>query len=256
MNFQDKKAIITGAAGNIGREIALELSRRGATIFITDLDEGKLKTISQESEREIYFRAANVKQQQQVKAAIAQALKKMGRVDILVNVAGVVGQQPYDHITTEDWNSIFDVNVRGTFYFIQEIGPLMSKQKKGKIVNFSSKSGKTGSALMCHYSAAKAAVIGLTQALAYELAPYNINVNAICPGITDKTGVWSKVCADYMDNLELSREEVVQKFAAKVPLGRLASITDIVRVVLFLCSEYSDYMTGQAINVSGGREMH
>jgi len=256
MNFQNKKAIVTGAAGNIGREIALELSRRGATIFITDLDERKLKTISQEEEREIYFRASNVKQREEVKAVVAEALEKMGRVDILVNVAGVVSQRPYNHITTEDWNSIFDVNVRGTFYFIQEAGPLMCKQKKGKIVNFSSKSGKTGSALMCHYSAAKAALIGLTQALAYELAPYNINVNAICPGITDKTGVWSKVCAGYMGNLKLSQKEVVQRFTAKVPLGRLASITDIVGVVLFLCSEYSDYMTGQAINVSGGREMH
>lgn len=256
MNFQDKKAIITGATGNIGKEIALELSRRGATVFITDIDERKLKTISREEEREIYFRAANVKQREEVKAVVAQALEKMGRVDILVNVAGVVSQQPYDHITTEDWNYIFDVNVRGTFYFIQEVGPLMSRQKKGKIVNFSSKSGKTGSALMSHYSAAKAAVVGLTQALAHELARYNINVNAICPGITDKTGVWSRVCADYMDNLKLSREEVAQRFTAKVPLGRLASIADIMGVVLFLCSEYSDYMTGQAINVSGGREMH
>lgn len=256
MNFQNKKAIVTGAAGNIGREIASELSRRGATVFITDLHERKLKTISQDGEREIYFRAANVKQREEVKAVVAEALEKMGRVDILVNVAGVVSQRSYDKITTEDWNSIFDVNVRGTFYFIQEIGPLMCKQKQGKIVNFSSKSGKTGSALMCHYSAAKAAVIGLTQALAYELAPYNINVNAICPGITDKTGVWSEVSAGYMDNLKLNREEVVQRFTAKVPLGRLASVTDIVGVVLFLCSEYSDYMTGQAINVSGGREMH
>jgi NAD(P)-dependent dehydrogenase (short-subunit alcohol dehydrogenase family) len=134
--------------------------------------------------------------------------------------------------------------------------PMMKKNRYGRIVNFSSKSGKTGSALMAHYSAAKAAVIGLTQALAYELADFNINVNCVCPGITDNTGVWSHVSAGYIQNLKLAREDVVKKFSDKIPLKRLAAIKDVVAVTCFLASEGADYMTGQAVNITGGREMH
>jgi NAD(P)-dependent dehydrogenase (short-subunit alcohol dehydrogenase family) len=109
---------------------------------------------------------------------------------------------------------------------------------------------------MSHYSAAKAAVIGFTQALAFELADSGVNVNCLCPGITDNTGVWSHVSAGYIQNLNLPREEVVKKFTEKIPLKRLARIEDLVAVTLFLASPGADYMTGQAVNVTGGREMH
>jgi NAD(P)-dependent dehydrogenase (short-subunit alcohol dehydrogenase family) len=132
----------------------------------------------------------------------------------------------------------------------------MKARKYGKIINFSSKSGKTGSAIMSAYSAAKAAIIGFTQALAYELAGDGITVNCLCPGITEDTGVWNQVSAGYMKNLKMSREEIVKQFTSKVPLKRLAKVADIVAVALFLASEGADYMTGQAINVTGGREMH
>jgi len=132
----------------------------------------------------------------------------------------------------------------------------MKANKYGKIINYSSKSGKTGSALMSHYSAAKAAIMGLTQALAFELAGDNIMVNCVCPGITDSTGVWKHVSAGYIENLEMPRDEVVKKFTAKIPLQRLASIDDVTSVNLFLASQGSDYMTGQSINITGGREMH
>ena len=105
-------------------------------------------------------------------------------------------------------------------------------------------------------SAAKAAIIGLTQSLAFELAPHNIRVNCVCPGITEATGVWSNVSADYVDNMQLPIDEVVKKFTSKVPLGRLARIDDVVNMTCFLASDLADYMTGQAINITGGREMH
>src|SRR5208283_2970981 len=134
--------------------------------------------------------------------------------------------------------------------------PLMKAARYGRIVNFSSKSGKTGSALMSHYSAAKAAIIGFTQSLAYELADYGITSNCLCPGITEDTGVWKNVSAGYIQNLGKTRDEVMKQFTSKVPLKRLAQIDDIVAVTLFLASNGADYMTGQAINVTGGREMH
>jgi NAD(P)-dependent dehydrogenase (short-subunit alcohol dehydrogenase family) len=175
---------------------------------------------------------------------------------MLVNVAGIVGQGKVEDITEEQWDRMFEVNCKGTFLFIKNVVPLMKANKFGRIVNFSSKSGKTGSALMSHYSAAKSAIMGMTQALAYELADYGITVNCLCPGITENTGVWSNVSSGYVKNLNLPMEEVVKKFTAKVPLNRLARIEDLVAVTLFLASKGADYMTGQSINVTGGREMH
>jgi NAD(P)-dependent dehydrogenase (short-subunit alcohol dehydrogenase family) len=172
-------------------------------------------------------------------------------------VAGTVGQGgAVEDMDLENWEQVFAVNSRGTFLFVKHVVPVMKRQGGGSIVNFSSKSGKTGSALMSAYSAAKAAVIGFTQALAFELAPHGIRVNCVCPGITEDTGVWSNVSGDYVRNLNLPIEEVVKKFTSKVPLGRLARVEDVVNMTCYLASERAAYMTGQAINITGGREMH
>jgi NAD(P)-dependent dehydrogenase (short-subunit alcohol dehydrogenase family) len=146
------------------------------------------------------------------------------------------------------------VNVHGTLWCCQAVAPGMRARQFGRIINFSSKSGKTGSALMAHYSAAKGAVIALTHALAFELAPH-ITVNCLCPGITEATGVWDSVSAGYIQNLHMPREKIVEKFTAKIPLARLTRVQDIVNFVLFIAGE-ADYCTGQAFNITGGREMH
>jgi len=161
-----------------------------------------------------------------------------------------------EEISEADWERIFAVNCKGTFFYTREVVPLMKAHRYGRIINFSSKSGKTGSALMSHYSAAKAAIIGFTQALAYELADSGINVNCVCPGITENTGVWSAVSSGYVETLHMPVEQVVKQFTAKVPLKRLARIADVVALTCFLTSAGADYMTGQAVNVTGGREMH
>lgn len=257
MDFTGKTALVTGAAGAIGKGIAAALAAGGARVFITDLRPEAVEATRKELGRGTLGLAADVTQEEQAKAAVAAAASAFGgQVDILANVAGVVGQGRVEKLAVEEWDAVFAANCRGTFLFCKHVVPLMKARRRGKIVNFSSKSGKTGSALMSHYSAAKAAIIGFTQALAYELADWHINVNCLCPGIVLDTGVWGHVSAGYVKNLGLPRDEVIKRFTAKVPLGRLAAVSDVVAVTLFLASEVADYMTGQAINVTGGREMH
>jgi NAD(P)-dependent dehydrogenase (short-subunit alcohol dehydrogenase family) len=257
MEFKGRTALVTGAAGAIGKGIADAFLKQGAKVFITDLDQKALDAVAKDLGNGCQSLAANVTNEAQVQAVVAAAAKAFGnQVDILVNVAGIVGQSKVEETTEAEWDRIFAVNCKGTFFFIKYAVPMMKARKYGKIVNFSSKSGKTGSALMTAYSGAKGAVIAMTQALAYELADDNITVNCLCPGITDHTGVWKNVSAGYIQNLNLPREEVIKKFTFKIPLKRLASIDDVVAVTLFLSSKGSDYMTGQAINVTGGREMH
>jgi meso-butanediol dehydrogenase/(S,S)-butanediol dehydrogenase/diacetyl reductase len=260
LEFENKVALVTGAAGSIGKGIARRLCEQGARVFITDLDQTKIGQCCAEidtSGKLCKGLAADVTDQQQVTKAVQAALSAFGgKIDILVNVAGIVAQGRVEEIDEKCWDQVFAVNCKGTFFFIKQVVPVMKSSGSGKIINFSSKSGKTGSALMSHYSAAKAAIIGLTQSLAYELADYSINVNCICPGITLDTGVWDNVSSGYVKNLQMPMEQIVEKFTAKVPLGRLAYIEDVVAVTCFLASAGADYMTGQAINVTGGREMH
>jgi len=259
MDFKDKTALITGAAGAIGKGIAAALCEAGAKAFITDLKQEAVDAAVNEISTcgPCQGLAADVVNGEQVAAVVDAASEALGgKIDILVNVAGIVGQGKVEDIPADEWDRVFAVNCKGTFLFIKNVVPLMKANQYGKIVNFSSKSGKTGSALMCHYSSAKAAIIGLTQALAYELASDGITVNCLCPGIVMDTGVWGQVSAGYVKNLGLPIDEVIDKFTAKVPLGRLAMIKDVVAVTLFLASDGADYMTGQAINVTGGREMH
>jgi len=263
MTIQDltgKTALITGAAGAIGKGIAEAFCQAGARVFITDIAPeavaGTVKAIVAGG-GVCQGQAADVTCEAQVKTVVNAAAKAFdNRIDILVNVAGFVATSKVEDITEADWDRVFAVNCKGTFLFVKYVVPLMKQNQYGKIVNFSSKSGKTGSALMTHYSAAKAAIIGLTQALAFELADFGIKVNCLCPGITDHTGVWTNVSAGYIQNMAMPREEVIKKFTAKIPLKQLAAIDDVVAVTLFLAGPGSEYMTGQAINVTGGREMH
>ncbi|MDR1582033.1 MAG: SDR family oxidoreductase [Prevotellaceae bacterium] len=254
LDFSGKTALITGAVGAIGKAVAQQLIDDGATVVITDLKEEQVQAAA--SGLGCMGKVADVTNAKQVKNVVDFALKKHGRIDILINVAGVVGQGLVEDLTEDEWDKMFAVNCKGTFLFTKYVVPQMKANKYGKIINYSSKSGKTGSALMSHYCAAKGAIISFTQALAYELADYNINVNCVCPGITDNSGVWANVSAGYTVNLQMPKDEVVKKFTAKIPLKRLATVQDVAAVTAFLASAGADYMTGQAVNITGGREMH
>ncbi|MCF7732364.1 MAG: SDR family oxidoreductase [Akkermansiaceae bacterium] len=261
IDFKGKTALVTGAAGAIGRQVAADLNKLGATVFITDLDQAAVEAAAADVSavgNECRGLAADVTREAQVVAVVAAAKEFLGgRIDILVNVAGSAGTgSNIEHVTEEEWEFAFAVNCKGSFFFVKHVVPLMKAAKYGKILNYSSKSGKTGSALMVPYSAAKGAIIAFTQGLAFELAKFNINVNCVCPGITDNSGVWSKVSGDYIKTMNATRDEVVKTFTSKVPLGRLANLNDVSNLTCFLCSDAAEYMTGQAINVTGGREMH
>ncbi|MDR1923185.1 MAG: SDR family oxidoreductase [Planctomycetaceae bacterium] len=258
MEFSDKVVLITGATGTIGQGLAQRVIEEGGNVFLTDLNQSKLDAVVAELGKKSQALAADCTKADQVAEVVHACQKTFGtKIDVLINVAGVTGKGgKIEEISEENWDFVFAVNVKGTFLFIKEVMPIMKSQGYGSIVNFSSKSGKTGSALMSAYSAAKGAIITLTQALAYEVAKQRIRVNCVCPGITEATGVWNHVSADYVDNMKMPHEEIVKIFTAKVPMGRLALIEDVVNVTCFLASDRAAYMTGQAINITGGREMH
>jgi NAD(P)-dependent dehydrogenase (short-subunit alcohol dehydrogenase family) len=252
-----KTCVVTGAARSIGLAIAEAFRGAGARVAMIDVN----PEVVPQAERlaaggaEVKGFVVDITDQRAVHACFAEIAAALGDPYALVNNAGIVDQRPVEEVTPEQLDRMFRVNVHGAVYCIQAVLPGMRRMRDGKIVNFSSKSGKTGSALMVPYSAAKGAVIALTQALAFEVAADNIKVNALCPGITDATGVWSSVSRGYTENLKLPREEVVKRFTAKIPLGRLTEIRDVVDFVMFLTTG-AEYCTGQAFNITGGREMH
>jgi NAD(P)-dependent dehydrogenase (short-subunit alcohol dehydrogenase family) len=249
---------VTGATGTIGKEIARRIIEESGRVFITDLDQAQLDAVAAELGTNCKALAADCTKADQVAGVVKGCQSAFGQnIDVLINVAGTTGKgNLIEDMSEETWDFVFAVNCKGTFLFIKEVVPVMKSQKHGSIVNFSSKSGKTGSALMSAYSAAKGAIITLTQALAFETAKDNIRVNCVCPGITETTGVWDNVSSDYVNTMKMPHEEIVKVFISKVPLGRLAKIKDIVNVTCFLASDRAAYMTGQAINITGGREMH
>jgi len=257
VTLKDKVCVVTGAARSIGLAIAERYAADGAKVALLDIN----PAVKQEAARiaaggrTASGYVVDITDREAVRACFNDIVKSLGPVFCLVNNAGLVDQRPFEEITPELMDRIMRVNVHGALYCAQAAAPSMRGLKDGRIINFSSKSGKTGSALMAHYSAAKGAIISLTHALAFELAPANIKVNCVCPGITEATGVWSEVSKSYTENLKLPREEVVKKFTAKVPLGRLTQIGDVVEFVHILTVS-GDYCTGQAFNITGGREMH
>jgi NAD(P)-dependent dehydrogenase (short-subunit alcohol dehydrogenase family) len=257
IKLEKKVCVVTGAAQSIGLAIAQRYAADDAEVALLDINQDVKQVAARlagEGRTAIGY-VVDITDRQAVLACFADIVKRLGPVYCLVNNAGLVDQRPFEQITPEQMDRIMRVNVHGTLYCCQAAVPSMRTLKDGRIINFSSKSGKTGSALMAHYSAAKGAIISLTHALAFELAESNIKVNCVCPGITEATGVWDEVSKAYTENLKLPKDEVVKKFTSKIPLGRLTSIEDVVDFVHFLTAS-ADFCTGQAFNITGGREMH
>jgi len=262
-------AIVTGAGQGIGQGIATRLAQEGATVLVADLDAQRAQQTAADLDR-LAGRACpwqiDIGDVAQIQAMVDGVVAQHGRIDILVNNAGVLHTMPFDEITPREWDWLQRVNQRGLFFCLQRVAVQMLRQLQngdsdapppGAIVNLSSVAGRSGRPFAAHYSAAKWAVISITQSAAEWLAPQGITVNAICPGIVE-TPMWEEIDRVQSERFGLERGGWMRKSVQElVPLQRAARANeDIGAAVSFLCSDDGAYITGQAINVSGGMEMN
>lgn len=244
--FEGKVAVVTGAARGIGQAIAKRLAQEGADVAICDLQAEWLAEtagIVQGLGRKALPLAVDVGDSEAVNACIAEVVKVFGKVDIMVNNAGITKDTLLVRMSDDDWDAVLRVNLKGTFLFSRAVAKHMMKQRSGAIVNIASISGIIGTAGQANYAASKAGVIALTKSTANELAARGVRANAIAPGF---------ISSKMTDALS---EEVRNQYLSRIPLGRFGMVDDIANAVVFLASEQSSYLTGQTLNVNGGMVM-
>jgi NAD(P)-dependent dehydrogenase (short-subunit alcohol dehydrogenase family) len=254
-DLDGRVALITGGAGGIGRAIALRLADEGCDVGILDLDAGGTEETALQVRargRRAATAFASVAERAEVDQAVAVLADALGPVDILINNAGILRVGRLLEIGPEDWQASFRVNADGPFNCCQAVVPAMVRRGRGRVINLASWLGKVGMRQYGAYCASKFAVVALTQTLALEVAAAGVTVNAICPGTITETAMRDEAEAIHRRLGLPSAEQRV----ANIPLGRLGLPDDIARVAAFLASDEAGYMTGQAINVTGGLWLH
>jgi len=249
--LEGRVAIVTGAAIGIGRAIALRLAQEGCRVGLFDLDRAGAEATAQMARAAggtVAMAVGSVAVRADVTRGLEQFERDLGSPDILVSNAGILRADPVTALTDKAWRDTFAVNVDGVFFWSQAVLPGMLARRHGVIVNIASFAGKKGQPTLAAYSASKFAVIGFTQSLALETAEHGIRVNAVCPGIIVNTGMRDEL-EDY--NAAHGRPDVTAR-AKSIPMQRTGEPEDVARVVAFLASAEAGYMTGQAINVTGG----
>ena len=249
MEESKKVVLITGGSRGIGKQVAIKFAEQNFNIAINYVSEKTdLKALEEEIKLhneniEILFIKANVASYEEAEDMVKQAIDKFGKIDVLVNNAGITKDALLMRMKEEDFDKVIQVNLKGTFNVTKAVVPSMIKKKGGAIVNLSSVVGVTGNAGQCNYSASKAGIIGFTKSLARELASRNIRANAVAPGFikTDMTEVLS--------------DSVKQGIDMQIPLKRMGTAEEVANVIYFLGSEQSSYITGQVINIDGGMVM-
>ena len=244
--FEGKVAVVTGAARGIGQAIARRLAQEGADVVICDLQAEWLAETAGIVEglgRKALPLAVDVGDSETVNACINEVVKVFGKVDIMVNNAGITKDTLLVRMSDDDWDAVLRVNLKGTFLFSRAVAKHMMKQRSGAIVNIASISGIIGTAGQANYAASKAGVIALTKSTANELAARGVRANAIAPGF---------ISSKMTDALS---EDVRKQYLSRIPLGRFGTVEDIANAVVFLASEQSSYMTGQTLHVNGGMVM-
>jgi 3-oxoacyl-[acyl-carrier protein] reductase len=257
--LEGRIGIVTGAAKGMGREICLTLAREGADLVLAARDVPPLEAVAHEVEklgRRALVQPTDVTQEAQVKALADAARARFGgRLDILVNAAGITGpiETPVSEIAVEDFDEVLIVNIRGTFLPIKHVLPTMLAQRYGKVINISGTSGLRGYKYRAAYSSSKWAIRGLTRTVALEAGPYNVNVNAVHPGIVGGDRM-EKLCREKARRRGAgwTAERVYQEYVDEMALRRVTTSQDVANTVCFLASDDSKNMTGQSITVDGG----
>src|SRR3989338_7254725 len=246
-NLKDKIALITGGRRGMGKSHALALARQGAKVVVTDIDAAECAPVVHEIKSlggEAACFAMDVSNSKEVNFVFDEVIKTFGRLDILVNNAGILILKPALELTEKEWDKMMDINLKGQFFCAQRAAKEMAKNKWGRIINISSiASGGVGIGFegAAHYAASKGGVIGMTETLAIELAPFGINVNAIAPGAIDTPMIQAG-----------AEEEELKKWVEKIPLKRIGRPEEVSAMVVFLASEEASYVTGATFYVDGG----
>ena len=247
-----KTALVTGGATGIGRAIATALHAHGVRVAIADLDPAAAAVTAAALSPDAIAIGMDVTKRASVEAGFAEAIAAFGQIDRVVANAGVSNMKPALELTDADWDFNFDVNARGVFLTDQAACKhFVERGVHGAICNTASLAGKVGAPLLAHYSASKFAVIGWTQALAREMAKHNIRVNAVCPGFV-RTGMQSREVIWEAELRGMTPQAVLDEYVSLTPLGRIEEPEDIAGLVVFLLSDAARFMTGQAVNVTGG----
>jgi len=266
-----KVAIVTGAGQGIGKAVALRLAREGADLAVAEINCETREVTAREIQslgRRALTHPVNVGCLAEIQSLVDHVVAELGHIDVLVNVAGIARTQAFLEMTEEDWSRVIGTNLKGTVFCMQAVGRQMIRQippevvaqgradrSYGKIVNFSSISGRRGRSVQMAYAASKAAIISVTQSAALAFSPYNINVNAVCPGVIP-TPMWDQIDRDRSRLMGAQPGGALKAFVDKVPLQRAGTPEDVAAAVAFLCSSDADYITGQTLNVDGGFEMN
>lgn len=246
--FENKVVMVTGASRGIGRDIAETFAKAGAKLVLNfrsaEQDIQETAALVREHGADVLVIKCDVSDYQQVKSMVQQVISRWGRIDTLINNAGITQPKFFMDITEDEWDVMMDINLKGLYNCCHNVIPYMMEQRQGKIINMSSAVAKSGAiGAGAHYCAAKAGVVGLTKALANQLAQYNINVNAVAPAMIDT------------EMIRWRSPELLQEHIAMIPLQRLGETREVSGAVLFLASEYANFITGYTVDINGGMYM-